>query len=83
MPPRMSFPAGAKNFCEGCRKEFYPNQGWIHRGCVVVNGEVVVNATNAVVVNGRTRDRHLRTPERAAYLAQKMREYRRKRALAG
>ena len=55
-----------------CGAEYWwPGQRWVHEKCVVVN---------AVVVN-RGKDRHRRTPERAEYVRQKMREYRlRKRA---
>jgi hypothetical protein len=64
-----------------CGKEFWPGQRWLYDKCMASH-PVVVNAENSesLVVNARTKDRHRKTPERAAYIAKKMREYRKRAA---
>jgi hypothetical protein len=59
-----------------CGQSYWPNQSWIH----VSHKQVVVNAPVDVVVNGRSKDRHKMTDERRSYVAQKMREYRKRKA---
>lgn len=59
-----------------CGKAYWPNQVWAHRGCVVnasVVNDFVVNDEQDFVVN---KDRHRKTPERAAYMREYMRKYR-------
>ena len=68
------FGADLKLTCS-CGKGYWPSQKWIHERCVVVN------ATNEVVVNGRSKDRHRRTEARREYMRLKMRD-RRSRGLA-
>jgi hypothetical protein len=67
-----------------CGQSYWPNQSWIHvsHKQVVVNApvDVVVNAPVDVVVNSRSKDRHKMTDERRSYVAQKMREYRKRKA---
>jgi hypothetical protein len=50
------------------------------RGVVVHVANTVVHGEEAAVVHGRTKDRHKRTAERKAYVAQKTREWRKRRA---
>jgi hypothetical protein len=59
-----------------CGQSYWPNQSWIH----VSHKQVVVNAPVDVVVNSRSKDRHKMTDERRSYVAQKMREYRKRKA---
>lgn len=72
-----------------CGKKYWPAQRWIHEKCGIVNHqetvtiatngpELVVNAASNVVVN-RSKDRHKKTPERLAYVRQKMRDLRAKK----
>jgi hypothetical protein len=65
-----------------CGREYWANQAWIHKACVVVNDPVVVNAPVVnmecpVVVNARSGDRHNKEARRAY-----MREYMRRRRSA-
>lgn len=41
-----------------------------------INKPVVVNKPVSLVVNGRSKDRHRKTPERAAYMREYMKRYR-------
>ena len=66
--------------CPGCDAEAHPSYRAHWFKSAVVNAPVVVNKPVAEVVNARTKDRHRKTLERSAYIAQKMREYRKRRS---
>lgn len=78
-----------KILCTACGKSFWRAQRWQHEKCVaevvnkpVVNEQVVnepvVNSAIEDVPKLRTADRHKKTPERAAYQREHMRNRRRK-----
>ena len=75
---REAVPAPSISFAGGSRVT--TDAAPAAKAAVVHVANEVVHASDAVVVNARTTDRHRKTPERRAYVAKKMRELRKRRA---